>query len=259
VAFPAGGPRISPAVQPERVAELREVDADAAFPWLAEALRLTRAGLGEERALVGFAGAPFTLACYAIEGGGSRDFAAVRAWLYRDPESFGDLLGRISRVVADLLVLQVRSGVDAVQLFDTWGGLLSCPDYREHVSPHVASIVARVHEAGGRLVLFVKDGDHLLEESIDSGADVVAVDWRSDLANVAERLADAGRAVQGNVDPAALLAGPAEVRRRVLEARRDGARGAGHVLNLGHGVLPSTPLQSVAAFMAAATERMPSS
>ena len=250
VQFPEGGPRIAPTLDDGGLARLRDVDAGAAFAWLGEALVRVRDGLGPDRALIGFAGAPWTLACYAIEGGGSKDFARARSLLATRPQEAQRLLGRLSDVVADLLVLQLRAGADAVQLFDTWGGMLSAEDYRQHVLPHVQRIIQRVKDAGGRVVLFVKDAAHLHDEVFESGADALGFDWREDLRRVAVRAA--GRcAVQGNVDPAVLLSTPDAVRRRVVAAHEAVGGATGHVMNLGHGVLPPTPPQNVEVFLEA--------
>lgn len=253
VQFPAGGPRISPTLEDGDLSRLRPVDAGRDFAWLADALHLVREGLGgaaTDRALIGFAGAPWTLACYAIEGKGSKDFAAARGLLHSRPDVVSDLLARCAGVVADLLVLQIRAGADAVQLFDTWGGMLSTEDYRAHVLPHVLGIVRRVRDEGGRIVVFVKDGEHLTTDLVASGATALGFDWRADMARAASMAA--GRcAVQGNVDPAALLGPAAGIRRRVAAIHEAVGGRTGHVFNLGHGVLPSTPVEAVDAFLAA--------
>jgi uroporphyrinogen decarboxylase len=253
VQFPAGGPTIAPTLSDGDLSRLQRVDARRDFAWLGDALRLVREGLGggkTDRALIGFAGAPWTLACYAIEGRGSKDFAAARGLLYSRPDVMGDLLARCADVVADLLVLQLRAGADAVQLFDTWGGMLSSEDYRTHVLPHVAGIVRRVRAEGGRIVVFVKDGEHLTTDLLSSDPTALGFDWRADMTSAASHAA--GRcAIQGNLDPAALLGSPAGIRRRV-EAIHDAVGGrTGHVFNLGHGILPSTPTSAVDVFLAA--------
>ena len=268
VEFPAGGPQVSPTLADLDLSRLHPVHAPTAFAFMADALRLIRRGIETDeriegsRALLGFAGSPFTLACYAIEGRrSSKEFADVRILLRRRPDEFDALLARLSDVVADLLVLQVKAGADAVQLFDTWGGLLSAHEWRARVQPHVKSIVARVHEAGGKCIVYVKDTSHLVDAVLETGCDGIGVDWRTDLASAADR---AGRRpgrpamVQGNVDPTMLFAPPDVIRAEVARARRAAHGRTGHVLNLGHGVLPGTPVEGVDAFLQAATSVEPS-
>ena len=250
VAFPPGGPRITPALENAELDRLREPEPEKDFAYLARALEMLRAELGDDRALLGFAGAPFTLACYAVQGAGSKDWAAVRRLMYGEPERFAALLERIGDCVAELLLLQLRSGADAVQLFDTWAGTLSLEDYRRIVAPGVKRIIDRVHEAGGKIVLYQKDGAHLLEEAIRSGADAVGLDWRVDAGRAAE-LAQGRCALQGNMDPGLLFAPAEEIQRRV-RAIHDAVGGrTGHVFNLGHGIMPSAPIAGVEAFLSA--------
>ncbi len=217
---------------------------------MTEALRLLRAEIGDERAQLGFAGAPFTLACYAVQGSGSKDWATVRRLMYSEPERFDAVLSRIGEVVAELLVLQLDAGADAVQLFDTWAGTLSLADYERIVAPTVKRIIDRVHEAGGKIVLYQKDGSHLLEAAIDSGADCVGLDWRVDLSRAAE-LAEGRCALQGNMDPGLLFAPADEIKRRVHAIHEAIGGRTGHIFNLGHGIMPSAPIAGVEAFLAA--------
>lgn len=250
VTFPPGGPQIQPALEEGLLDSLRDADPAEDFAYMTEALRRLRAELGDERALLGFAGAPFTLACYAIQGSGSKDWASVRRLMYSEPARFEALLARIGEVVAELLVLQLEAGADAVQLFDTWAGTLSLEDYRRIVAPTVKRIIARVHEAGGRVVHYQKDGAHLLEEAIESGADCVGLDWRVDAQRAAE-LAAGRCSLQGNMDPGLLFAPPEEIRRRVEGIHEAIGGRTGHVFNLGHGIMPSAPIEGVEAFLAA--------
>lgn len=262
--FPTGGPQLHPTLADGDLSRLRPVNAERDFAWLMDALRLVRRGLGperaglsqeragvsQERALIGFAGAPWTLLCYAIEGRGSKDWGRARSFLYSRPDVAGDLLERFSVVVADLLVAQLRAGADAVQLFDTWGGMLSAADYRKHVLPHVAGIVRRVRAEGGRIVVFVKDAEHLEADLLDLEPTALGHDWRVDMAAAAERAA--GRcAIQGNLDPAALSAPPAEIHRRVRVIHDAVGGRTGHVFNLGHGITPDTPISGVEAYLEA--------
>jgi uroporphyrinogen decarboxylase len=248
VSFPSGGPQLEPALPEADLSRLREPDPATDFAFLTDALRGLREAIGDERALLGFAGAPFTLACYAVQGSGSKDWAAVRRLMYGSPERFDALLDRLAEVVGELLVLQLEAGADAVQLFDTWAGTLSVEDYRARVAPGVRRIVDRVHAAGGRIVLYQKDGSHLLEEAIASGADCVGLDWRVDFARAAT-LAGGRCALQGNLDPGVLFAPPDEIHRRVRAIHEAVGGRTGHVFNLGHGITPTAPIAGVEAFL----------
>jgi uroporphyrinogen decarboxylase len=212
------------------------VAGDVAF--VAEAVRLLVGELGPTP-LIGFAGAPFTLASYLIEGGPSRTYTRTKAMMYGDPELWHALLSRLADVTLTFLRIQIEAGVSAVQLFDSWAGALSESDYREHVLPHSARVLGGLADAGVPRIHFGVGTAHLLGTMGEAGADVVGVDWRTPL-DTATGLIGPGRAVQGNLDPAVLFA-PWEVVDR--EARRvldQGRAAPGHVFNLGHGVLPET-------------------
>jgi uroporphyrinogen decarboxylase len=187
--------------------------------------------------LIGFAGAPFTLASYLIEGGPSRTFDRTRALMYGDPPTWHDLLGRLATIAATFLRAQVDAGVQAVQLFDSWVGVLAPADYRQAVAPHTAQTLAAVPDVP-RIHFGVGTGE-LLAELAAVGADVVGVDWRVSLDDAIGRLGT-GCAVQGNLDPAALLAPWPVVEQRAREVLAAGRGAGGHVFNLGHGVLPQT-------------------
>ncbi len=221
-----------------------DVDALAALPpadlgFLAEAVRLTRAELGATP-LLGFAGAPFTLASYLVEGGPSKDHAATKALMHADPGLFHALLDVVADITARFLRVQVDNGAAAVQLFDSWAGALSRPDYERLVAPHSARVLASVTDVP-RIHFGVGTQD-LLPSMARAGADVVGVDFHLPLDEAVERLAAAGtpRPVQGNLDPALLLAPWPVVAERATEVLRAGLRAPGHIFNLGHGVLPPT-------------------
>jgi uroporphyrinogen decarboxylase len=246
VRFAAGdGPLLDrPILVVDDVRRLATVDPADTLSHVLETIRL----VCRERPdvpLIGFAGAPFTLACYALEGQGSRDFARAKRFLWDEPQAFDRLMAKLATATRQYLVAQVRAGAKAVQLFDTWAGVLAPADYEAHVLPHVQAIVAGVQAEGAPVILFAQGASTLLELLARSGADVVSVDWRLPLDEAWSRLGD-GVAVQGNLDPAALLARPEVVvakARSVLEAV--GGR-PGHIFNLGHGLLPTTPVENVA-------------
>ena len=188
--------------------------------------------------LIGFAGAPFTLASYLIEGGPSRDHAKTKALMYGDEATWHALAGKLAGIAATYLRLQVEAGASAVQLFDSWAGALSAEDYARYVLPHSATVLAAVPEGVPRIHFGVGTGE-LLELMGEAGADVVGVDWRVPLDEAARRVGP-GRALQGNLDPAVVFAPWEVVAERVRDVLRRGKAAEGHVFNLGHGVFPDT-------------------
>ncbi|MFD6856629.1 uroporphyrinogen decarboxylase [Rhodococcus sp. NPDC060090] len=194
--------------------------------------------------LIGFAGAPFTLASYLVEGGPSRNHEHTKALMHADPKTWHALLGKLTDIALVFLRAQLDAGVDAVQLFDSWAGALSLADYREFVMPHSQRVFAELESAGVPRIHFGVGTGELLGAMGEVGADVVGVDWRVPLDVAAQRVG-AGKVLQGNLDPALLFAGwdvvDSEVRRVIASADRALATGAtGHIFNLGHGVLPDT-------------------
>ncbi len=246
--FGAGeGPRLTePLRTRDDVSRLLRVDPGRDLAYMLAAVRQTRAGLSDGEALIGFAGAPFTLACYMVEGEGSTSFARLRTMMHADPAAYDELMTRLTDVVADCLQAQVEAGADAVQLFDTWAGLLDGPTWAARVAPHARAVLARLAACGAPRIYFAAGGPHLLPHLGGLGAEVIGCDWRTPLAE-ARRLLPPGTAVQGNLDPVLLLAPPAVAAARAGEILVEGDAAAGHVFNLGHGVLPGTPPAAVAA------------
>jgi uroporphyrinogen decarboxylase len=237
------GPAIHrPVRSAEDVDRLAEVPPDA-LAYVFEAVRRARAALPPHVPLIGFAGAPFTLASYLIEGGGSRTYARTKAFMLADPGAWRALMERLVRVVGPYLNAQIGAGADAVQLFDSWVGCLSPEDYRIHVLPHVRTLIASL-QPGTPVIHFGTDTGGLLEAMRSAGGDVVGLDWRVDLDAAWARIGH-DVAVQGNLDPAALLAPAAEIRARVARILGQAAGRPGHIFNLGHGVLPQTPVDHV--------------
>ena len=196
--------------------------------------------------LIGFAGAPFTLASYAIEGGGSRHFATTKAFMYGDPASWHRLSALLADVVADYLRAQVEAGAQALQLFDSWVGALDEPDYREFVEPHVRRIFDAIVDLDVPTIHFGTGTGHLLGAQREAGGSVIGVDWRTPLDAARARLGD-GVALQGNLDPTLLFAPRERLLARVDDVLRRAGGRPGHVFNLGHGILPGTPMEAVAA------------
>jgi uroporphyrinogen decarboxylase len=245
------GPVIEPALRgPGSLELLGDFDPAVDTAFLAETLRRVRRELADERALIGFCGAPWTVASYAIEGGSSRNFEHSKELLYGDPAVFYGLCERFVDNLIPYLELQVEAGCDVLQVFDSWGGALDAATYRHHVLPHLKRLVAGARATGVPVIVYVNGAAHLLEVLVDSGADVVGIDWRVDPAEAIGRIG--GRcALQGNLDPCVLFAPPAVVTReteRVLDAFRGQQ---GYVFNLGSGILPRTPVESMEAVFAA--------
>jgi uroporphyrinogen decarboxylase len=227
------------------VDHLRAVDG-AELDFVAEAIRQARRALGQRVPLIGFAGAPFTLASYAIEGGGSRNFIHTKQFMYREPEAWHRLMDKLARVVTGYLRHQIQAGAQAVQLFDSWVGCLSPTDYAEYVLPHVQLIFSGLQREQVPLIHFGTGTSALLRLMREAGGDVIGVDWRMNLDEAWERLGF-DVAIQGNLDPVALLAPLHEIERRVEDILRRAAGRPGHIFNLGHGILPQTPVEHVAA------------
>ena len=247
--FAAGeGPQIHNPVREAadvaRVVELENVDA---LHFVVETVAQTRRDLPESIPLIGFAGAPFTLASYAIEGGGSRTFLHTKTLMYREERAWNELMQRLTRAIVLYLNAQIAAGAQAVQLFDSWVGCLGPEDYRRYVLPHVRQIAAQL-TPGAPLIHFATGNPALLPLMAEAGGTVIGVDWRIGLAD-AWRVVGEDRAVQGNLDPLVLLADRATIRRRTEEILQAAAGRPGHIFNLGHGVLPQTPVDNARALV----------
>jgi uroporphyrinogen decarboxylase len=216
-----------------------------------DAIRALKKALGDDAAVIGFAGAPWTLAAYALEERLSRDVVTLGALSYREPELVDRLLERMVALSAETLELQIEAGADVLQLFDTWAGMLDRPRFRRFAGRALRGVIERLPRERPPVIVFARGAAHLLDDLADLGADVVSLDWRSPLAEAAERVGDRV-SLQGNLDPAALHAAPGDIARQVRDMIAAGRKARGHVVNLGHGIQEKTPVESVAAFVAAA-------
>ena len=222
------------------------LDLEKLAPEVIEALKQTRAAIPEETSLLGFCGAPWTLAAYLVEGRGVKDFPTLRAFAATQPEALSMLLAKLSEAMATYLINQAHAGADAVQVFDSWAGLLSLGNWEQLIRPHLQKMLETVGEAGIPRILFLQNAPHLMEAYSSLPAEVLAVDWRVDIADVQAR--HENRAVQGNIDPAILLHG-ATCTRAAAKDLLQRVNPEGHIVNLGHGILPKTPLESVDALV----------
>ncbi len=229
------------------VARLARVDVTAAVGFVFETVRLVRKALGDRVPLIGFAGAPFTLASYLIEGGASREFLLTKRFMRAEREAWHAMLGRLAGITADYLNGQIAAGAQAVQLFDSWVGTLSPADYREFVLPHSRAVIQRL-TPGIPVIHFGVGTATLLPSMKEAGGGVIGLDWRVELAPAWERLGY-DVAVQGNLDPAVLLSNIDEIRRAAKAILDAAARRPGHVFNLGHGVHQETPVENVKALV----------
>jgi uroporphyrinogen decarboxylase len=223
------------------VDRLKEFDAAAELSFVYEAVRRSCAALSGKVPLIGFSGAPFTLASYLIEGGSSRSFLRTKQFIYSNPEAWRALMERLVPLIVTYLNSQIAAGAEAVQIFDSWVGCLSPEDYRRFVLPHTRAAISGIKN-GVPVIHFTTGSTGLLKEIRTAGGDVIGLDWRVDLDKGWEAVGHAV-GVQGNLDPAALLAPPAEIRGRVAEILQRAAARPGHIFNLGHGVLPETPVE----------------
>ena len=233
----------------DRVLELESVDA---LHYVMETVRITRAQMASDLPLIGFAGAPFTLASYTIEGGGSRNYLHTKTLMYRDPGAWDELMTRLVRGITMYLNAQIAAGVQVVQIFDSWAGCLSPDDYRRFVLPHSQRLIAGVTQ-GIPVIHFATGNPALYPLLAEAGGDVIGVDWRTRLDRAWEALGT-GRAIMGNLDPTMLLASPEEIRQAASEILDQAAGRPGHIFNLGHGILPQIPVENVIGLVAAVKE-----
>jgi uroporphyrinogen decarboxylase len=241
------GPNLPNPVHSKRdVEKLKVFDPEMETGFLPEAIRRIVKSVGPEVPVLGFAAAPWTLACYMVEGKTKEGFATVKQFLYEDPKTFHELLHRIAQATIPYLKAQIAAGAAAVQLFDTWCGELNLQDYREFALPAVQEVITGL-SATAPVIYYSKASRHLLSAAARSGANALSLDWRVDLAGF-RRSIGPGIALQGNVDPAILL-GPAAKIREVTLDTVNSLGGHGHILNLGHGILPNTPVENAQLFI----------
>jgi len=248
LAFAAGeGPQIArPIRSAAQVAALPPVDPARDLGYVLEAVRLICRALRPELPLIGFAGAPFTLASYAIEGGATRSFAVTKRFMYTEPRAWHALLERLADLVGRYLAAQAAAGAHALQLFDSWVGCLAPEDYRAYVQPHSRRALELAAGGGVPVIHFGTETGGFLEDFAAAGGDVIGVDWRIPLDVAWEHLAPR-QAIQGNLDPATLLASRATLEARVRDILTRAGGRPGHIFNLGHGVLPETPVEALQA------------
>ena len=232
---------------------VRTPDAGEVAPYVYEAVRQIRRALDGRVPLIGFAAAPFTLAVYLVEGKGSKSFDRIKQMLFAEPALAHRLLDKIATLTEGYLLEQIRAGAQAVQLFDSWAGLLGPREYREFALRYARRVLDALRSAGVPRIYFALNNAHLLEDLRECGADVVGMDWRVPL-DVATARLEHRFALQGNLDPCALMAPPATIRALAHDIVERGRTAPGHVFNLGHGILPDTPVEHAQALVEAVRE-----
>jgi uroporphyrinogen decarboxylase len=243
--FAAGeGPVIERPVRTHEDVEQLRTDRAAELGYVSDAVSLVARHFAEKIPLIGFCGAPFTLASYMIEGGGSRHYLHTKKMMYNSPAVWDELMRKLADVTAEYATDQVRAGADVIQIFDSWVGCLGVEDYRRYVLAHVSSMVKRLQKTGAPIIYFGTDSATLLPAMNETGADVIGIDWRIPLEE-GWRVLNHRCAVQGNLDPVLLFADWKELKSRASEILRQAAGRSGHIFNLGHGILPETPVENV--------------
>lgn len=243
--FEAGeGPKVErPVREASEVAALK-TDRAAELGYVAESVRKVVKHFGETLPVIGFCGAPFTLASYMIEGGSSRNYLHTKKMMYNQPRAWEELMSKLVSVLAEYASEQARAGADALQVFDSWVGCLSVEDYRRYVLPQTTKLMRALKDTGVPVIYFGTDTATLLPHMQQTGADVIGLDWRIPL-DEGWRVLGYRCAVQGNLDPTLLFADKKEIRSRTEDILKQGAGRPGHIFNLGHGILPETPVENV--------------
>jgi len=247
--FEAGeGPVIEQPLRLPKHIDALVTDRAAELGYVSESVRRVVKHFGDKLPVIGFCGAPFTLASYMIEGGGSRNYIHTKRMMYAEPAAWQMLMRKLVDVLAAYAAEQVTAGADALQIFDSWVGCLSVEDYRQYVLPFATDLVQRLKKTGVPIIYFGTDTATLLPAMKETGAQVMGVDWRFPLDQAWGSLKFKG-AVQGNLDPVLLFASQKELRKRTDAILRQAAGRPGHIFNLGHGILPETPVENVRALV----------
>ena len=247
------GPRFKKVIKNRAdVESLREISAADDLAYVMNAVTLIRKELNGSVPLIGFSGSPWTLATYMIEGGGSKDFSKAKTFMYNDPEAMHLLLEKLTETVTDYLNCQIRAGAQVVQIFDTWGGVLTTPGYFAFSLKYMKKIVSKLIKQHDNndipVILFTKNGGQWLSEIADTGANGIGIDWTTEI-GAAKRLVGSKCALQGNMDPAILYSSPTVIREEVRRILSDFGSKSGHVFNLGHGITPGVDPDNVTVFV----------
>ena len=248
------GPKLSPWRSEEDVSSMKILDPAVSTPFIGETLRNLRSAIGNDSTLLGFLGLPFTLATYMIEGGSSKDFFNTKMLMYNNPDVVHKMLKNLEESMVNYGSYQIENGAQALQVFDSWAATLSPLDYKEFALPYQRRVISRIKDKypDVPVILYIAKSGALLEEMGTSGADIVSLDWTSDIKQARKRMKAAGApfnlGVQGNLDPLILLGNKDNIRKQTEHILQQG-RGRRHIMNLGHGIDPRTPEENVEYFV----------
>ena len=253
----SGGPRFENPIRTlSDMNRLTVPDPNRELKYVMDAIRLTRKNLNNRVPLIGFAGSPWTLATYMVEGKGSKNFRSIKELIYSNPKEAHGLLDKLARTVAVYLSAKIEAGAQAVQIFDTWGGILPPDEFKEFSLRYIEQVLQLLKRNGAPTIVFCKDCGHSIEAIADTGCDVVGLDWSIDIEK-ARMMVGRYVALQGNLDPTMLYAPPDRIRNGVIKILAKFGNGSGHIFNLGHGILPDIPVEHVKAFVQAVKEESP--
>ena len=249
-----GGPRFKNPIRTRAdINTLAVPDPNRELKYVMDAVRLTRKNLNDRVPLIGFAGSPWTLATYMVEGEGSKNFRSIKELIYSNPKDAHVLLDKLARTVAAYLSAKIEAGAQAVQLFDTWGGILPPEEFKEFSLRYIEQVLKLIKRNGAPTIVFCNNCGHSIEAIADTGCDVVGLDWSIDIAK-ARMMIGSYTALQGNLDPAMLYTSPDRIREGVKKILEKYGEGSGHIFNLGHGILPDTPVEHAKTFVQAVKE-----
>jgi uroporphyrinogen decarboxylase len=253
----SGGPRFENPIRTlSDMNRLTVPDPNRELKYVMDAIQLTRKNLNNRVPLIGFAGSPWTLATYMVEGKGSKNFRSIKELIYSNPKEAHGLLDKLARTVAVYLSAKIEAGAQAVQIFDTWGGILPPDEFKEFSLRYIEQVLQLLKRNGAPTIVFCKDCGHSIEAIADTGCDVVGLDWSIDIEK-ARMMVGGYVALQGNLDPTMLYAPPDRIHNGVTKILAKFGNGSGHIFNLGHGILPDIPVEHVKAFVQAVKEESP--
>ncbi len=219
---------------------LKEIESEKDLKYVLDAIALTKKELDGKVPLIGFGGSPWTLMTYMVEGGGNKNFSEIKKFIYNKPDTAHKLLDKIAKAVSNYLSSQIEAGVDAVQIFDTWGGILSSSDYAEFSLPYIEKVISALKRKEEPVIVFAKGINSNFTKLADAGADVISLDWTVNIGEVRKKIGSKA-ALQGNLDPTVLYAGLEKIKTEALKVMESYGSGEGHIFNLGHGILPDVP------------------
>jgi uroporphyrinogen decarboxylase len=232
------GPRLyEPIRNLDQINNLKVIDPYKDLKYVLDAVALTKKELNNRVPLIGFAGSPWTLMTYMVEGGGSKNFSEIKKFIYNQPKAAHLLLEKISDAVAEYLSAKIKVGANAIQIFDTWGGLLSQSDFKEFSLQYIEKVISKIKRKEEPIIVFAKGVHHSLDDLANSGADVISLDWTMNLGEVRNKIGSKV-ALQGNLDPTVLYANKEKIKEEAVKVLSSFGKGSGHIFNLGHGILP---------------------